>query len=547
MLVFNCKIQKIFSACIVVCFAGLLSNCTAVDVTNTKADTSTNNDKKYYLTVLHTNDHHGRFWPNDHGEYGMAARKTLINEIRASVTAAGGHTLVLSGGDINTGVPESDILDAEPDFLGMNSIGYDAMAVGNHEFDNSVETIRKQQLWSDFPFLSANIYDENDDRLFKPYQFFDLNGLQVAVVGFTTHMTGVIGNPLYIEGLEFTLPEMEAAKLIPTLRPKADMVIAVTHMGHTNYDKGNDVTLATNVDGFDLIVGGHSSEPVCVDQNNQLRVDYKAGEPCVPAKINDTYIVQAEIWGKYVGRADFVITIDGAEQTPNKVNSIELTNYELIPVNLKVSREEDSSYVEDYIEPDIELSSLLTEFQSRGAASLNEPVGIATEIFDKDDNSNAPNSSSIGGLIAASFIDFSEADIAVTNDGGIRDNLHKGTITNKHLLQILPFGNTLVYADFTGAELLNYFSAILLLPNNVQKHQFSQIAFVGGELIYTKTNEPLQPEKTYRLATNSYNANGGEGYPKITDKPSYVDTGISIHQVLSDYIVAKEVISPSDY
>ena len=87
------------------------------------------------LTILHTNDHHGRFWTNADGEGGLAARKTLIDAVRAEVAAAGGQTLLLDGGDVNTGVPESDLQDAEPDFKGMNQIGYDAMAVGNHEFD----------------------------------------------------------------------------------------------------------------------------------------------------------------------------------------------------------------------------------------------------------------------------------------------------------------------------------------------------------------------------------------------------------------------------
>ena len=84
------------------------------------------------FTVLHTNDNHGRFFENKYGEYGMAARKTLIDQIRAEVESNGGETILLSGGDINTGVPESDLQDARPDFVGMNLIGYDAMAVGNH-------------------------------------------------------------------------------------------------------------------------------------------------------------------------------------------------------------------------------------------------------------------------------------------------------------------------------------------------------------------------------------------------------------------------------
>lgn len=102
-------------------------------------------DKTYNITILHTNDHHGHFWHNDHGEYGLAAQKTVVDEIRDEVAKQGGSVLLLSGGDINTGVPESDLQDAEPDFKGMNLVGYDAMALGNHEFDNPLETLRQQE------------------------------------------------------------------------------------------------------------------------------------------------------------------------------------------------------------------------------------------------------------------------------------------------------------------------------------------------------------------------------------------------------------------
>ena len=100
-------------------------------------------DKTYKITVLHTNDHHGHFWRNEYGEYGLAAQKTLVDGIRKEVAAEGGSVLLLSGGDINTGVPESDLQDAEPDFRGMNLVGYDAMAIGNHEFDNPLTVLRQ--------------------------------------------------------------------------------------------------------------------------------------------------------------------------------------------------------------------------------------------------------------------------------------------------------------------------------------------------------------------------------------------------------------------
>ncbi len=117
--------------------------------------------KEYQLTILHTNDHHGHFmkfnpYPvMDVG--GLAAQSTMVNIIRAEVEKAGGHVLLLSAGDVNTGIPESDMLQAEPDIKIMNMMGYDAMALGNHEFDKSVDQILKQQEWAEFPLLAATL------------------------------------------------------------------------------------------------------------------------------------------------------------------------------------------------------------------------------------------------------------------------------------------------------------------------------------------------------------------------------------------------------
>ncbi|GAB7193732.1 hypothetical protein OS31_10420 [Dickeya oryzae] len=170
-------------------------------------------DKTYTITILHTNDHHGHFWHNDYGEYGLAAQKTLVDQIRQDVTAKGGSVLLLSGGDINTGVPESDLQDAEPDFRGMNLVGYDAMAVGNHEFDNPLTVLRQQEKWAHFPLLSANIYQKSTSkRLFKPYALFDRQGVKIAVIGLTTDDTAKIGNPEYFHDIEFRKPVDEAKK-----------------------------------------------------------------------------------------------------------------------------------------------------------------------------------------------------------------------------------------------------------------------------------------------------------------------------------------------
>ncbi|SFN36244.1 5'-nucleotidase / UDP-sugar diphosphatase [Izhakiella capsodis] len=292
-------------------------------------------DRTYKFTVLHTNDHHGRFWHNEHDEYGLAAQKTMMDKIRNEIQARGGSVLILSGGDINTGVPESDLQDAEPDFRGMNLVGYDAMAIGNHEFDNPLSVLRQQQKWAKFPLLSANIYQKSTgNRLFQPWALFNRSGLKIAVIGLTTDDTAKIGNPAYFTDMEFRKPSTEAKAVVEELRAreKPDVIIAVTHMGH--YDNGNhgsnapgDVEMARELPAgyLDMIVGGHSQNPVCMAKENEKQKDYLPGSPCTPDRQNGTWIVQAHEWGKYIGRADFTF----------RNGLLTLVHYELVPVNLR--------------------------------------------------------------------------------------------------------------------------------------------------------------------------------------------------------------------
>ena len=239
----------------------------------------------------------------------MAARKTVIDSIRREVAANGGHSLLLDGGDVNTGVPESDLQDAVPDFKGMNLLGYQAMAVGNHEFDKPLGVLKMQRDLAQFPMLSANIY-EHGKRMFDPYKVFTVGGLRIGVMGFTTEDTYKLVLPENVKNIEFRSVTAEAAKVVPELRAKADVVIAATHMGH--YENGNsgtqspgDVELARAVKGIDLVVGGHTQNPACMKAENVLDRAYVPGTECKPDRQNGTWIVQAHEWGKYVGRADF--------------------------------------------------------------------------------------------------------------------------------------------------------------------------------------------------------------------------------------------------
>ncbi|ECA2760710.1 bifunctional UDP-sugar hydrolase/5'-nucleotidase [Salmonella enterica subsp. enterica serovar Abony] len=502
-------------------------------------------DKTYKITILHTNDHHGHFWRSEYGEYGLAAQKTLVDSIRKEVAQEGGSVLLLSGGDINTGVPESDLQDAEPDFRGMNLIGYDAMAVGNHEFDNPLTVLRQQEKWAKFPFLSANIYQKSTgERLFKPWAIFTRQDIKIAVIGLTTDDTAKIGNPEYFTDIEFRKPAEEAKVVIQELNmnEKPDVIIATTHMGH--YDNGDhgsnapgDVEMARSLPAGSLamIVGGHSQDPVCMASENKKQVNYVPGTPCAPDKQNGIWIVQAHEWGKYVGRADFEF----------RNGEMKMVNYQLIPVNLKKKVTWDNGKSERVLyTPEIaenpQMLSLLTPFQNKGKAQLEVEIGSVNGLLEGDRSKVRFVQTNMGRVILAAQIARTGADFGVMSGGGIRDSIEAGDITYKSVLKVQPFGNIVVYADMSGKEVVDYLTAVAQMkPDSGAYPQFANVSFVAkeGKLTDLKIKgEPVDPAKTYRMATLSFNATGGDGYPRIDNKPGYVNTGFIDAEVLKEFI-----------
>ncbi|EHC6605771.1 bifunctional UDP-sugar hydrolase/5'-nucleotidase [Salmonella enterica] len=502
-------------------------------------------DKTYKITILHTNDHHGHFWRSEYGEYGLAEQKTLVDSIRKEVAQEGGSVLLLSGGDINTGVPESDLQDAEPDFRGMNLIGYDAMAVGNHEFDNPLTVLRQQEKWAKFPFLSANIYQKSTgERLFKPWAIFTRQDIKIAVIGLTTDDTAKIGNPEYFTDIEFRKPAEEANVVIQELNmnEKPDVIIATTHMGH--YDNGDhgsnapgDVEMARSLPAGSLamIVGGHSQDPVCMASENKKQVNYVPGTPCAPDKQNGIWIVQAHEWGKYVGRADFEF----------RNGEMKMVNYQLIPVNLKKKVTWDNGKSERVLyTPEIaenpQMLSLLTPFQNKGKAQLEVKIGSVNGLLEGDRSKVRFVQTNMGRVILAAQIARTGADFGVMSGGGIRDSIEAGDITYKSVLKVQPFGNIVVYADMSGKEVVDYLTAVAQMkPDSGAYPQFANVSFVAkeGKLTDLKIKgEPVDPAKTYRMATLSFNATGGDGYPRIDNKPGYVNTGFIDAEVLKEFI-----------
>ena len=527
----------------------LLWSCASTPAQKWQADTV------YKITVLHTNDHHGRFWQNRYGEYGMAARKTLADQIRHEVESTGGRVLLLSGGDINTGVPESDLQQAEPDFKGMSLIGYDAMAIGNHEFDNPLSVLKQQEQWAKFPLLSANIYDKNTNkRLFKPYQVFDLNGVKTVVIGLTTEDTAKVGNPDYISELDFRNPAVEARKVITQVEKEEhpDLIFAVTHMGHyQNAEHGvnapGDVTLARSLPSgaLDMIVGGHSQEPVCMESENIVNNNFKPGDKCVPDKQNGTYIMQAHEWGKYLGRADYEF----------KNGVLTLIKYQLIPINLTKEVEfngvSERVLIAAPIKEDPQLLTFLRHFQENGQEELTKQVAETNSKLEGDRSVVRFQQTNLGKLVARANKEKAKADFGIINSGGVRDSIPAGVVTYKDVLKVQPFGNQLAYIDMSGAELLHYLSVVATQPVDTGAYaQFDGISMTVGKSEVSDViinGAPLELTKLYRFSIPSYNAAGGDGYPKITEHLGYVNTGFVDAEVLKDYLESHSPLDVSQY
>ena len=500
------------------------------------------------FTILHTNDNHGKFWRNRHGEMGMAARKTLIDQMRDEVESRGGKVLVLSAGDINTGVPESDIQEAKPDFVGMNMIGYDAMALGNHEFDNPLDVLLEQERWANFPFLAANIFYRSSNKpVFRPYIMEDMEGVRVAILGLTTEDTEALAMKDNVKDIYFTDAVGTAEEWVPKLihDEKADVVIALTHIGHyLNAQFGSnapgDVTLAKEIDGVDIIVGGHS-------QNKMEKPDIK----------NSTYILQAWEWGKYVGRADFTYYyVDNFDGKGHRKGVLKMINYRLMPVNLKkpvlVDGKEVWKTIETEIPEDPVVLAALKPYQEKAQKLLLKPVGSLDKAMSGERSLVRAKPAAMGIMMANAQKEKTKASLGVINGGGIRTGFPAGTITEKNVLSVQPFGNMVCYVELNGRELKRFVEDVAAIePTNGGFAHFSnnvRLVMEGDKLTRLEVDGmPVKKDKMYRLAINEFSASGGDKWPPLDNNPTFINTGYTDAVVLKEYIQKHSPLKKADY
>ena len=477
------------------------------------------------LVIFHTNDTHGhplKFFYNPADNVGgLPARATLATQARSEYQ----NILWLDAGDLNTGRPESNFFKAMPDIAGFNYIGYDAMAMGNHEFDNTLDILELQMKMAKFPFLSANVLTSDGQYIGQPYIIKEFPGFKVAVLGLTTKEIAKVGNPQIMKEL-IVKDEVEVAKkLVPELHKQADIVIALTHMGIFENEEVGSKRLAKNVPGIDLIVDGHS--------HTQLTE---------PLYVNKTPIVQAWQWGMITGKA--VLTIQN-----KKITNL---SWEAIPVNLKsvvkkADGTKETKFIGQEIKEDPFLLSLLQPYGDAVEKILAEPVGTAGGTFSNAESRK--RETAIGDLVADSMVWYTrsmnlQTDFAIQNGGGIRTDIPEGAITQKTVYSILPFDNSVVVVTLKGSDLQALFDFLATIPQGsgafpqVSEGVKFSINYNTGRCENISINgRPIDAAKLYRVATNSYMAAGGDGYQAFLKAVEKYDTSVFQRDALISYLM----------
>lgn len=474
------------------------------------------------ITILYTSDFHSAFdpipayWLKGSPKLGGAAQlTTMINQVRAREK----NSFLFDAGDMFTGML-SNVSEGEILMEMMMSMKYDAMGIGNHEFDYGSKNFTKQMNRVPFPILGDNIFYKGTDIAYsRPYTIIEKNGIRLGVIG-------IIGldafSVLWQEGsadLEFRDPIPITKKIVAELKSQVDIIVVLAHQGKTGpqqtdaearpevqRDFDEDIRFCKEVPGIDVYVGGHA--------HRGIEVPYK--EPA-----NGSLIVQTYGYGTRLGYIKVQVK-DG------KVIS---SKGELLKV------------WSDKYKPDAGVLAKINAYKKKSASEIGQPIGTLKTRLVRD----YQRESSLGCFVADVIREAGKADIGFQNAGGIRADIPAVTVTNGNVLDALPFNNKLSVLEMTGKQIKEVLEQGFSLERGMIQVSgltawYDMSKPIRQRLVKLNIGtEPANDEKVYKVATNSFVANGGDLYMTFRDlKKTNSENPFS--SFVMDYIKANKII-----
>ena len=488
---------------------------------------------EYKLTILHTNDVHARFEPiskfdSGCGEEDNAAGKcfggsarmvTAINEARARAD----NSILVDGGDQFQGTLFYTYYKGALAAEMMNRMGYDAMTVGNHEFDDGPEVLRGFMDALEFPVLMSNADVSGEPLLadtLRKSTVIERGGEKIGLIGLTPEDTDELASPG--DNVVFSDPAVAVQAEVDKLTAMGvNKIIVLSHSGYVV-----DQRVAAETTGVDVIVGGHS---------HSLLGDMEGAEGPYPTMVGDTAIVQGYAYSKYLGELN--VTFDDAGKV------IEASGQPLIM---------DAAVAEDDT-----VKARIGEAAAPLEEIRNLVVAETAEAIEGDRAVCRAQECPMGSLIADAMLDRVKdqgVEIAIQNGGGIRASIDAGPVTMGEVLTVLPFQNTLSTFQVTGATVL------AALENGVSQIEegagrFPQVAGMSfafdasrpaGERISDVMvgGAPLDMGKLYGVVSNNYVRNGGDGYAVFREALNVYDYGPDLADVTAEYLAAQGPFKP---
>ena len=384
-----------------------------------------------------------------------------------------GGVIVLDAGDINTGTPLSDILSGEPMVATMNAIGYDGMAVGNHEFDQGRENLKYLLAETQFPFLSANLVNKNagDPLATQPYIIKEVNGVKIGIMGLTTPSALNHLNAHDQEEIGFNSPIETARQFIPEMKRKgAQVIVALSHGGLEE-----DWKMAERVDGIDIIVGGHS------------HIELKE-----PLKIRNTYITQAGFFGKKVSRLDIDLAVSEGVVTITGVNG------RLIHIGADCPA-------------DPKIDAIITRYNDELNYYLGKKIGTTEVALTAVDYHNSHEESNLADFVTDTLRQSLHTDFCLLPPSSFRGNIAPGTVKVEDIYRIYPGNDGLSVITMTGGKLLNAIEsgidreALRIAPSGLRlTYDLSKPEGSRIVTIETTDGKPILPESTYTVVVRDF-------------------------------------------